>query len=197
MADIKYLWGNRARFPLFSMGFLKAFAKRLLTLGELLRRNWRRKKLVRLGASIHSSAEIGEATITGNKSFLTVGSLSFIGKVEMALHAEIIIGEKVCINDHVIILTASHDASDPLWRHIKKPVLIEDYAWIATGAILLPGTRIGRGAIVGAGAVVSRNIDPYQIVVGNPAKPISKRRLEKLKYNPCEYLAPNSAWLKG
>jgi len=86
---------------------------------------------------------------------------------------------------------------DPTWNHIMKPIIIDDYAWIATNAIILPGVHIGRGAIIGAGAVVSKDVQPYQIVVGNPAKAIAKQRCEELNYNPCEFLASNRAWLIG
>jgi len=68
------------------------------------------------------------------------------------LHDEVRIGSHVCINDGVVILTASHDVNDPHWRAVTKPVVIDDYAWIATGATILPGVRIGRGAVVGASA---------------------------------------------
>ena len=75
--------------------------------------------------------------------------------------------------------------------------MIEDYAWIGTGAMILPGVCIGRGAVFGAGAVVSKSVAPGAIVVGNPAKPISKSRCEIFDYNPCEFLAANRAWLVG
>ncbi|WP_439883537.1 acyltransferase [Pontibacter sp. MBLB2868] len=105
------------------------------------------------------------------------------------------IGEKVCINDGVEILTASHDVTDPQWRPISGGVIIEDYAWIGTGAMILPGVHIGYGAVVGAKAVVTKSVAPRTIVVGNPAKPTYKMRCDNLNYNPCEFLASNRAWL--
>ena len=103
----------------------------------------------------------------------------------------------MCINDGVQLLTASHSVTDPMWEHKKSPIIIAEYAWIATNAIILPGVRIGRGAVVGAGAVVSKSVGDYEIVVGNPASTISKKRTENLNYNPCEFLAGNRAWLIG
>ncbi len=197
MASVKYLWKNRAKFPFGSNAFVRAWGKRVFTFKSLIKRNKTRNKLVKAGANISETAEIGDVKANGNKLNLSVGSNSFIGAVELALHDKIIIGEKVCINDGVIILTASHDLSDPLWQHKKAPIIIEDYAWIATNSIILPGVTIGKGAVVGAGAVVSRSVAPYQIVAGNPAAPISKTRINDLKYNPCEFLAANMAWLKG
>ncbi|WP_207423415.1 acyltransferase [Desertivirga brevis] len=197
MASLSYLFINRARFPLGSVDFFKAWGKRFFAFGELYKRNARRAKLIKLGAEIHATAEIGKATIDGHKEHLSIGAFSFIGKVHIALFTSVEIGERVCINDGVQILTASHNVTDPKWRHIKKPVVIEDYAWISTGATILPGVTIGRGAVVGAGAVVSKSVAPGDIVVGNPARPTSKKRCENLDYNPCEFLAENRAWLKG
>lgn len=197
MASISYLWINRAKFPVTSGQFYKAWAKRVLLIPSLLKRNSKRSALVRKGAVIHERAEIGEVEVSGHKNKLTIGSQSFLGKVTIALHDNVIIGERVCINDGVEILTASHDVSDPEWKHVKGKVIIEDYAWIGTGAMILPGVTIGRGAVVGARAVVSKSLAAGAIAVGIPAVPISKKRCEELNYDPCEFLAANRAWLIG
>lgn len=197
MASLKHLWQNRARFPITSLNFYRAWAKRLITLKTLLLRNWRRKQLNNKGALIAFTAEIGIIKASGRKRNLTIDNNTFIGNVEFALHDKITIGKNVCINDGVILLTASHDIHSATWDHKKQAIIVEDYAWIATNAIILPGVTIGRGAVVGAGAVVSKNIEPYIVVAGNPAKPTGKKRIEELNYNPCEWLATNRAWLKG
>lgn len=196
MAGFSYLFKNRAVFPFASYAHIKAWAKRFQTLPELIRRNRRRYRLVKKGAHIAETAEIGIANIGGNKSNLTIGAFTFVGRVEIALHEKITIGNYVCINDGAKLLSASHDVSDPLWRHKKSPIFIDDYAWIATNAIILPGVKIGKGAVIGAGAVVSNDVKDYSIVVGNPAQEIVKKRTEILNYNPCEFLAANNAWLK-
>jgi acetyltransferase-like isoleucine patch superfamily enzyme len=197
MAGISYLWNNRAKFPMGSKAFFKAWAKRLLLLDELYIRNRRRSILLGQGADIASTAEIGIVKVDGKRSNLAVASFTSIGRVEFALHDKIQIGAYVCVNDGVKLLTASHDISTPTWPHVKAPIIIEDYAWIATNAIILPGVTIGRGAVVGAGAVVSKSVPAGAIVAGNPAKEILKKRSEELEYNPCAFLAVNNAWLKG
>jgi len=74
----------------------------------------------------------------------------------------------------------AHSAASPLHSRLKiyqeepKKVTIKHGAWIATGAIILPGVTVGEGAIVVAGAVVSRDVPPYTMVAGNPARPIQK-----------------------
>jgi acetyltransferase-like isoleucine patch superfamily enzyme len=196
MATLKYLWNNRVKYKWFSKSFFKCWVKRLLTFSELIKNNNRRKKLTNNGANIAATAEIGIVNINGKKDNLSIGDFSTIGRVEIALHDKVTIGNYVCINDGVVILSASHDVLDPLWGHKKAPIFIDDYAWIATNAIILPGVHIGKGAVVGAGAIVSKNVIDYAIVIGNPAKEIAKKRIEILNYNPCEFLATNNSWLK-
>lgn len=197
MASLGYLWNHRASFTFGSKAFIKVWAKRVLSFPELLKRNHRRLKLLRKGAKIHTTAEIGDVSIVGPKNNLTIGSYTFLGKVYIALHEQVTIAERVCINDGVEILTASHDIMDPKWKHIKKKVIIEDYVWIGTGAMILPGVKIGRGAVIGARAVVSKSVESGMVVVGNPARVIDKNRCVELDYNPCEFLAANRAWLIG
>lgn len=198
MASFNYLWKNRIKFKFFSVMFFKVWMKRLLLLKPIIYRNRVRKKLISYGADIHETAEIGKIICNGNPKNIKIGSFTFIGSsVELASHTHIVVGDKVCINDGVKLLSASHDLEDPKWNHKKKAIIIDDYAWIATNAIILPGVHIGKGAVIGAGAVVSRNVEPFSIVIGNPCYPIDKKRVQDLDYNPCEFLAANRAWLKG
>ena len=197
MASLRYLWNHRAKFNLGSLAFYRAWAKRALSFPEVYKRNARRNHLVKNGARIHELAEIGEANIQGKKNLLTIGRYTTIGKALIALHDEVMIGERVVINDDAEILTASHDVLDTKMEFIKKKIVIEDYVWIGTGAMILPGVTLGKGSVVGARAVVGKSIAPGVIVIGNPARPTSKTRNENLDYNPCEFLAGNKAWLQG
>jgi acetyltransferase-like isoleucine patch superfamily enzyme len=197
MANLRYLWQHRARFPISSKSFYRAWGKRMLSFPQLMVSHRQHILLTRKGAKIDNTAEIGEVVVEGKKRLLTVGAFSFLGRVKIALHDEVKIGNKVCINDGVDILTASHDVSDPTWQHIKSKIDIEDYVWIGTGAMILPGVRLGRGCVVGARAVVSKSVAPGSIVVGNPARVASKKRVDQLNYNPCEFLAFNRCWLIG
>jgi acetyltransferase-like isoleucine patch superfamily enzyme len=86
------------------------------------------------------------------------------------------IGDGVNLAPEVMVLTASHDADDlDGFGGVTSGVVIDDHAWIATRALLLPGIRIGRGAVVGAGSVVTRDVADGVIVAGNPARPIGER----------------------
>jgi carbonic anhydrase/acetyltransferase-like protein (isoleucine patch superfamily) len=136
------------------------------------------------------------ARVLGQSKNLRVGDETSIGKAMIATHAPVIIGSRVTVNDDVTILSASHDLNDPGWRMIGKTIQIDDYAWIAQGSTILPGVHIGRGAVVGAGAVVSRDVAPYTVVIGNPARPTSRGRVRELEYSPVAFLAPYEAWLE-
>lgn len=95
----------------------------------------------------------------------------------MVKDAEIRIGNNVALAPHVRIFTATHDYSTLDLSDSAGSVIIEDYVWIGGGAIILPGVTIGCGAVIGAGSIVSRNIPPYSIAVGNPARVIKNRIL--------------------
>jgi len=197
MASLNYLWKHRAKFSIGNIKFYKAWGKRILTLQEVLKRNYRRAKLIKAGAIICETSEIGVVKADGNKCNLTIGAHSFLGRVELALHDQITLGNNVCINDGVKLLSGSHNINDPSWKLIKKPIIIDDYVWVATNAIILPGVTIGKGAVIGAGAVVSKDVEPFAVMIGNPAKSLLKKREKDFKYNPCQFLAGNMAWLVG
>jgi len=115
--------------------------------------------------------------------------------MDIQLQAEVDIGSHVCINDGVKLITASHDVRDADWRTLSKAVRVCDYAWIATGAVILPGVTIGRGAVVGACAVVSKDVPDYALAVGNPARVRENVRTRDLGYSPTNFLAFQAAWL--
>lgn len=111
---------------------------------------------------------------------------------------KLIIGNYVCIASGVIILMGGNHNHHPEWVTVypfvdqietsyapKGDTLIESDAWIGMNAMIMPGVTIGEGAIVAAGSVVAKDVPPYTIVGGNPAKEIKKRftdgEIEKLK----------------
>jgi acetyltransferase-like isoleucine patch superfamily enzyme len=81
-----------------------------------------------------------------------------------------------CIIMNATIFSATHDFHSPTYDTLYKPVIIEDYVVIFSDSIILPGVTIGRGSVIGAGAVVCKDIPPMSIVSGNPAQVISQRR---------------------
>lgn len=128
-------------------------------------------------AGTNINIERGATFGTGSK--VSIGNNSGIG-VNAQISGCVRIGDNVMMGPEVVILTTSHEFSRTDIPMIEQPtsvheVVIEDDVWIGTRVIILPGRRIGRGAIIGAGAVVSRDVPPYAIVAGNPARVIRYR----------------------
>jgi acetyltransferase-like isoleucine patch superfamily enzyme len=194
--SFEYLWRyrERPRFP--SRRYLIVWLKRLLTFPGLLRLSWRRQWLRWRGATAGQMTVIESLYVEGSRKHLRIGEHSFIGqRSELFLHEDLRIGDRVVINRGVCILTSGHVAAHPNWRQYHRPVVIEDYAWIAMRAVILPGVTIGRGAVVGAGAVVREDVPAYAIVAGNPAVPLGRQRSKLLDYLPSANCAPHEAWL--
>jgi maltose O-acetyltransferase len=85
------------------------------------------------------------------------------------------IGADVSISPNVMILTAGHDLNHPRFEYVPQRVVIEDHVWIGSRATIMPGVTVGRGAVVAAGAVVTRDVEPLTVVGGVPARPIATR----------------------
>lgn len=91
----------------------------------------------------------------------------------IAAHGAVTIGDRVRIGPYVMIVdTDFHDPYVRTRRPAASPVVIEDDVWIGAKASVLKGVTIGRGAIVGVGAVVTRSVEPFTVVAGVPAKPV-------------------------
>ena len=83
------------------------------------------------------------------------------------------IGDRVIIAARVTITSRTHPLQLPRARVTEdRPIVIEDDVWLGAGAIVLPGVTIGRGAVVAAGAVVTKSVEPFTVVAGVPARPI-------------------------
>ena len=93
------------------------------------------------------------------------------------------IGKNVSISPNVHLITGSHDLNSERFKYIGKSIIIDDFAWIGSRATILQGVRIGEGAVVAVGAVVTKNVEPYTIVGGIPAVKIGIRK-SKIDYNP-------------
>jgi acetyltransferase-like isoleucine patch superfamily enzyme len=88
----------------------------------------------------------------------------------------ITIGKSVNLSSGVWIWTLQHDPHDPYFGCKGGKVTIHDYAWISCRSVILPGVTIGRGSVIAAGAVVTKDVPPFTIVGGVPAKVIGHRR---------------------
>lgn len=141
-----------------------------------------------------SGIEIGHNTIVGNDAFLD--GRFFRKREEKHLWGKLVvyiqdfihpstrplkIGNNVSIAGEVRIYTMEHDIDSSDFAEISAPVAIEDYVVIGTRVTILPGVTIGKGAVVASGAVVTKDVAPYTVVGGVPAKLI-RERSKDLKY---------------
>jgi acetyltransferase-like isoleucine patch superfamily enzyme len=191
---VAYLWKHRAKRKPLSREWLVMWAKRVMLLYAVARVATIGRRLKQRGARIGALTVVGPARLTGKLSLFSIGEHSVVGGATIALHDQVIIGSRVVINDQVTVLTASHLTHSVGWETKCASVTIDDYAWIAYGAAIMPGVRIGRGAVVGAFSVVREDVPAYDIVIGNPAVSRGKRP-EDLNYDPIQNLAFVRAWL--
>ncbi len=112
-----------------------------------------------------------QALIIGNDSHINRGCI-------LDARGGLSIGSNVSISFNVSILTGSHDSNSLNFNLRYMPIIIGDYVWIGANATILNNVKIGEGAIIAAGAVVTKNVEPYTIVGGIPAKIIGQRSRE-------------------
>lgn len=86
------------------------------------------------------------------------------------------IGRNVNLSSEVRIWTGQHQVHSDTFAYAGQPVRIEDYAWVSSNVVLLPGVTVGRGAVAAAGAVVTQDIEPQMVAAGVPAKMFGKRK---------------------
>ncbi len=96
----------------------------------------------------------------------------------------ITLGNNIAFGPEVLIWSANHDYFQPEElpydrKYIKRPVIIEDNVWIGARVSIIPGVRIGEGAVVALGAVVTKDVPKCAVVAGNPAKVIKFRNIDK------------------
>lgn len=138
------------------------------------------------GSTIHMK------TVFYNPWNIRIGKDSIVGEgAVLDGRDKLIIGNHVDIASEVMIYNAEHDVHDDKFKAIFAPVEIEDYVFIGPRAIILPGIKIKKGAVVGAGAVVTKDVAEFTIVGGVPAKPIGERKNK----NP-QYKLGRAAWFR-
>jgi maltose O-acetyltransferase len=134
------------------------------------------QRINRLRSQMHycgSDVTIYSPVVFTGPQALDIGSHTSIAPfVHIWCGGRVIIGESCMIGSHVAISSLTHDYTrqDMHQSMIARPVVIEDHVWVGSHAVILPGVRIGRGAVIGAGAVVTHDVEEYAIVVGVPAR---------------------------
>jgi maltose O-acetyltransferase len=119
-----------------------------------------------------------------NPSGITIGHDSLIGSnCFLDGRAPLTIGDHTSLASEVMIYNDEHNINSPNYENSFAPVTIKDYVFIGPRAIILPGVTIGRGAVIAAGAVVTKDVPDFEIWGGIPAKKISDRQLKNPQYH--------------
>lgn len=144
------------------------------------------------GVKIGKGSTIHMGAVFYDPQNISIGKDSIIGEgAVLDGRDKLIIGDHVDIATEAMIYNAQHDVQSDDFHAIAAPVTIEDYVFIGPRAIILPGVRIGKGAVIGAGAVVTKDVDDFAIVGGVPAEVIGERKNK----NP-NYKLGRAAWFR-
>jgi putative colanic acid biosynthesis acetyltransferase WcaF len=140
---------------------------------------WRRLVLRCFGAKIGANVNTYGSTRIYFPWNLTVGDWSALGEEAFIYNlGPVTLGEKVTISHRAQLCAGTHDYKQADLPLLKPPIIIRDQAWICADAFIGPGVTVGEGAIVGARCVVTKNVEPWAIMGGNPARFIKQRVLK-------------------
>jgi putative colanic acid biosynthesis acetyltransferase WcaF len=159
----------RALWGIVSLIIFKPFAGRLFNPGRIF-------VLRCFGANIAVGGQVYSSALIPAPWNLDLGIRSTIGP-HVRLHiGKVRIGNKVTISQYSYLCTGSHEITSRNLPYFSKPIVIEDFAWVAADAFIASGVTIGEGAVVGARAVVTKDVPPDSIFVwGGAARKIVNR----------------------
>lgn len=142
-------------------------------------RPWRILLLKLFGANVRWSSNVLPSCRIWQPWRLTMGAYACLSAdVDCYTVAPIILGDNATVSQGVKLCTASHDITSKIMELTTGQIVIGSNAWVAGWSIVLPGVTIGEGAVVAAGAVVTKDVEPWAVVGGNPAKFIKRRELK-------------------
>lgn len=173
---LKKVYGSwRATLPYIMMFIIKHIPSKRLRIIILKRGG------VKVGNHVSMFASVD---IRNLKGLVIENGCSIGPKVLLDARKGIHIHKNVTIAYDAIIWTLHHDMNSTDFKAVGAPVEIGEYAWICSRSIILPGVKIGKGAVVASGAVVTKDVEPYAVVAGIPAKKIGERKEKNLSYQP-------------
>ncbi len=145
---------------------------------------WRRFVLRAFGAKVGKNVCIYNSAVIYMPWNLEIGEWSSIGEYAFIYNlGKINIGNHATISQRAHLCAGTHDFTDPALPLLKPPIVVKEQAWVCADAFVGPGVTVGEGAIVGARAVVVKDIQPWDIVVGNPARVVRKRVMKEKNVN--------------
>ena len=162
-----------------------------MVVNKILSHRFRRFCYRRFGMKIGNGSTLFRKVDLSAPHNIEIGNNSIIGwYCWLDGRGGIKIGNNVGISSWSKLITGSHNINDPDFKGVFRPIIVEDYAYIFTGAMILPGVTIGEGAIVMAGSVVHKDVKPWTIVGGVPASVLGERLRNArytLHYEPLFY----------
>lgn len=168
---------NAAQLRVFAGGLLSFLYNRYLGRcpSRTLRTHFLRHYLGALGTG--TSIQMDVRFLNGRKVFLGDHNVINFGCLLDGRHYAIRTGDNVSIGPEATLLTLGHDPHSGDFREgVGGEIVIGNHVWIAYRAIILPGVKIGDGAVVAAGAVVTRDVPPRAVVAGSPARIVGQRK---------------------
>jgi putative colanic acid biosynthesis acetyltransferase WcaF len=164
---------NRALRVLWSLAYALLFRPT-----PRIAHSWRRALLRMFGARLETGAIIYASVKIWAPWNLTMGRHACLGPaVDCYNVAPIEIGAHATVSQYSFLCTASHDITSLRMPIITSPLRIADFAWVCSGAFIGRGVTVGEGAVVGARSSVFRDVGPWTVVAGNPARFLKKRVL--------------------
>ena len=128
------------------------------------------------GAAVGAGAVVKPRVRVKDPRNLTVGDHCWIGEeVWIDNLAPVTLGDDVCLSQGAYLCTGGHNYARPSFDLVTGPITIEQQAWVGAKAVLLPGVTVGAGAVVAAGAVVTKDVPAGMIAGGNPARVLRPR----------------------
>lgn len=140
---------------------------------------WRGLLLKAFGANLGKGVRVQGGARVWYPGNLTIGENSWVGDgANLYCVAPITIGANAVVSEYAFVCTAEHDIASERFELKTAPIVIGDMAWIGARAMILPGRKVGEGAVVAAGAMVTHDVAPWTVVAGNPARVISRREIK-------------------
>jgi len=139
-----------------------------------------RRMLLRcFGAKVGRKVNIANTATIYFPWNLEVGDWSAIGEQAYLYNlGRMAIGRKVTISQRAHLCAGTHDFTDPALPLLTPPITVGDQAWICADAFIGPGVAVGEGAVAGARAVVVKDVEPWAVVAGNPARVVKRREMK-------------------
>lgn len=161
--DSRFMRGGWTRYMLYEVSYIPSLHLRRFVYRSLGLKMGR-KNVFHYGTELRDveNIQIGNGCIIGDNALLDGRS-------------RLVLGNNVNISSNVSIYTLQHDHRDPDFRCIGGKVVIGDRVWLGSNIVVLPGVTIGEGAVCCAGCVVTKDVPPYTIVAGIPAKKVNVR----------------------